>query len=194
MSKQPLTHWLWFDYETTGLYQGNTAPALLEMAAILLPFGELDPDKGTVLTNRVFKAQQGTWLTLDPFVQKMHTANGLWAAAVSAPSASTPTVSMYEVLHGLEAHDIKPRQCAPAGSGIAPFDLPLMREKMTKLYDYLYYTPYDMGAGRRMLSSIWGATEVDEPDTDPTHRALDDVLGQLAEARQYRTGYRLQRT
>lgn len=189
MSRHEPKWWLWFDFETTGLWTAaDEPPQLLEMAAVLLPFGELDFEKGEVLTDTVFKCAEHHLQAMDSFVVDMHVKNGLLDEV--RKSTTLPAQAELEVVRGLLEAGARKNEVALAGSGIAAFDVPLLRLYMFQLYDFVHYAPYDLGLGRRILNGLWSGLVGDAPGGDDSdHRALGDVKLQLAEAAWYRDNY-----
>lgn len=175
-----LTHWLWFDLETTGLWTDDGAPQILQIGGALLPFGDLDYPLWDFQYTLYFAPE---WVpTLNPYVIEMHTRSGLLAEAAASTLMNVGQLEAM-VLSKLEFYGVAPGNCAPAGSGIAPFDLPLLREHMPRLYRFLHYAPYDLGAGRRMLEALSTMDFADMPDHKGGHTALGDVRAQLEQAR-----------
>lgn len=195
-SREAPKWWLWFDFETTGLWNGpDEPPALLEMAAVLLPYGNLERQDATVLTNRVFSCRASTLQAMDTFVQDMHTRNGLLREVID--SSDLPEQSELDIVRALTVDfGAKRGEVCMAGSGIASFDVPLLRLNMFGLYNFLHYAPHDLGTGRRMLQDLWPDTDLSAApgsSDESNHRALDDVWLQLAEARWYRENFSLER-
>lgn len=186
-----LTHLLHLDLETTGLWTApNEPPMVLEMAALLMPFGSLDPADALSSLDMVFPCPESTLQAMVPFVADMHTHNGLLSEVRDSTNCFGD--AQQEVFAAFDLHDIDPAKVAMAGSGIAPFDVPLLRHWMFDLYSALHYAPYDLGTGRRTLTMLFGY----DPDTnyglpESNHRAMPDVLLQLAEARAIRDKWKL---
>lgn len=177
-----LTHWLWFDYETDGLWrEAHEPPALIEMAVALLPFGELLDEQIIWRKSWVFKLNEVRMRMMDKFVLDMHINNGLLFE--SQKSGLKPEYAQERILIKMQELGIGPGRCALAGSGIAPFDVPLMREYQFPLYQHMYYTPYDLGAGRRALGAVMNIDLSGMPDSTDGHRAMSDVMAQLKQAR-----------
>lgn len=185
-----LTHWLWFDYETTGLWKAaNHPPKIIQMAGILLPFDSLDLSDKLFEFDHVFNLYQHEAREMDRYVYGMHADSGLLDRAFT--SIRSPGETERWLLKKLRFHGIKPQSLAFAGTGIAPFDIPLMRHYMFDLYQYGYYATYDLGAGRRMMERIlhFRFAEKDMPDSSGGHTALEDVYAMLDQARWLRENY-----
>lgn len=177
------THWLWFDFETNGLWlEHEQPPQVLSFGAILLPFGELDSSQALWSGEFDFHLNPGAEAAWPDVVYKMHSVSGLIERCHR--SQLKPELIQFEMLSVLWENFIKRGECAMAGSGIAPFDVPLLRMVAPSLYSYLYYTPYDQGLGRRMLHGIldFDIHSSDMPDSSAGHTALADVQAQLRQA------------
>lgn len=171
---------LWFDYETTGLWTAaDEPPELLEMAAICLPYGEFNPANAVFSINRVFKCAAATIQSMNSFVIDMHVKNGLLQDVTAA--SRTPQQAEQEILAAFDDAEIAPKKVCAAGSGIAGFDMPLMRINQFELFEYLHYQAYDLGTAHRALRML--GVGIEAPWVDSIHRAYTDVLQQLEEAR-----------
>lgn len=115
---------------------------------------------------------------LHPVVQKMHTANGLWA-----------DVQNSKVLLSNVDYDISERiryfngsnHMALAGSGVAHFDRQFIKRDLPLTNERLTYWALDVGSARRIYTMLAGKTEW--PDDTKTHRALEDVYYHIEEMR-----------
>lgn len=167
---------LWLDLETTGLDVNHDR--ILEVAAVLTN-GDL---KVIESYHAVLKWPKETLeqLITEPEVWEMHSRNGLIDACVEA-SATLPDVSG-DLLRFLD--DYVDGQVILAGSGVAHFDLLWLREWLPRVAERLAYYTLDIGIVRRFLQIVVGLPEEDRPQVP--HRALDDVLLHIEEARAYR--------
>jgi len=181
-----LTHWLWFDYETTGLWTAPLeSPLLMQMGAMLLPFGSLDPDEALLTFEHEYRISRSVLERMDPVPYRMHQASGL--LELCTRSSKTPYDTECFLLNRFEDIGIAPKKLAFAGTGIAPFDMPLMRINMFRLYEFGHYAPYDLGTGRRAMQSMFGVTlPSTTPDSGNGHTALADVFAMLEQARYLR--------
>lgn len=199
---------VWLDLETTTSSVTEAHACILEVAAFttdmnLRPLGasfknvinpglsvkrtfinEYDlPDKYSVA-----EATDLVWKRMDPFVQNMHTVNGLWSEAVhSGASMLTADDAFSSWLH--QAGDGE--KVAIAGSGVSHFDLPWIKRFFPISAGYFEYYTYDVGNIRRFLRDLAGV-DVTFADTAgvsggdaKVHRAMDDALAHHAEARAY---------
>lgn len=179
----------WCDLETTGTDKdGDYSDVhLLEIAVILTDFA-LNPLKGYQAVIRI-TAEGAEALRHNDFVLNMHRTSGLLEESVKSPQAITMAQAEREVLEILDddAYII-------AGSGVAAFDHPFIKQKMPLLNAKLAYYPFDVGVVRRMSQILAG-----KPVVNPTlhsygeakeHRALADIKAHLAEGRSFMEYFR----
>lgn len=167
---------LWLDLETTGLDKSTTQ--IIELAACITkpvaPFERLDADAYHALV------QPESPFTVDDFVLRMHTVNGLWRDL-----QYEPTKLVGEVDRELEAfigRTVQGSKVTLAGSGVATFDFVLLHRLLPRTARRLTYFTLDTGVVRRYRQSI-GKLVDDERDS--THRAVDDVREALRAVREY---------
>lgn len=183
------TRLLWADLETTGSdVQGSYADVhLLEIAVIITDFA-LNPLKGYQAVIRITPAAAEA-LRHNDYVREMHRTSGLLEESVKSPQAITMEQAEREVVAILdeEAYII-------AGSGVAAFDHPFIKQKMPLLDAKLVYYPFDVGVVRRMSQILAG-----KPVVNPTlhsygeakeHRALADIKAHLDEGRSFMEYFR----
>lgn len=167
---------LWLDLETTGLDVNHDR--ILEVAAVLT-----DGDLRVIESyHAVLKWSEEALehLITEPEVWEMHSRNGLIDACTEA-SATLPDVSG-DLLRFLD--DYVDGKAILAGSGVAHFDLLWLREWLPRVAERLAYYTLDIGVVRRFLQIVVGLPDEDRPQVP--HRALNDVLLHIEEARAYR--------
>lgn len=189
----------WIDLETTGLAHHDP---ILEVACVLTD-PVMDHELGSyqavvdpglwvppLVEERVSRAEWWAWRERMPdVVVQMHGANGLLAdVETTLLDLHTATMNiqrmMAEQWHG---------QWRLAGSGVAAFDLHVLRLQMEPVAELFHYAPLDVGQVRRFLE--YGLRD-DLVPTELTldgnagshelHRAMADVRLHLAEGRHYR--------
>lgn len=179
MRKLP-EHILWVDLETTGSREGDT---IIEVGAVLTN-KQLDV-QGTF--SRVAYYPKAGIHFVDPFVQEMHTKNGLWNDCANQLPDLTIAAIDSEMARWLKYQARSSEHVALAGSGVSHFDRRYIKKEMPLTDALLTYWALDVGVVRRFLQ-LWGQEDkiptAGDSDTK-THRALDDALQHLEEAKHY---------
>lgn len=190
----------WTDFETTGLPNGNdfSGVHILEVAVVITNF-DLQPITGykevIAMTKTAAEAIQA-----NDYVKKMHTDNGLIAASVAAARSGEgrTTADVEGELLDLirENTTFDKGEFMIAGSGVAAYDHPLIKAKMPRLAKFLAYYPFDIGVQRRTALILSGNRELVNPtprsyqDGQKEHRAWDDVMAHIEEAKRWMEFYR----
>lgn len=168
---------LWTDLETTGTDENRDT--ILEIATIITTPDLVEIDRYTT----VIQQKAGWTDRMSPVVYEMHRANGLIREiargdGVSCVRAETGVIERMACYGG--KHDFM-----IAGSGVAHFDRRFLKAHMPELDSWLQYPALDVGSTRRQLEKWGGQDLVPKLNDAKTHRALDDVLLHLEEARHY---------
>lgn len=116
----------------------------------------------------------------DEVVRRMHTSNGLFADV--AASKIDLAEAQQQILSFLAEHRVLAKASPLCGSGIQ-FDRMFLEAQLPDLNAHLHYRNLDISAVKEFLKTI--STEF-EPVKRKSHRALDDILESVAEARTYR--------
>lgn len=167
----------WWDLETTG---NQPDSRILEVGIVLTDIRLNIIDKkqilhgGAIIDLRI--------LDVDPFVLKMHSDNGLWAELMDVDVRSAATVD--EEIHDWMWKANKGQQhIALAGSGVGHFDRQYIKRDYPRTNKLMTYWPLDVGVVRR-FGELAELTENPHEFTElKPHRALDDALLALYEAR-----------
>lgn len=178
MTTTPHHCFLWFDAETTGV-DPNTCE-ILEWAAVLAA-DDQGGDMSAIETfgGVLYHPGPGDDATIDPFVVKMHTQNGLWAeCAESLADVHDAELELIEIVEGLGAG---PRSVVLAGSTVA-FDWGFLRVHMPKFFEYLSHRCFDVST-LKMAERDWLGGKFKKAEA---HRALPDILESLAHAAEIR--------
>lgn len=170
------THIAWTDLETTGL----------------------DPDRhevlevGIVLTDcSLNEIAESSWLvrpkaldmlSLDPVVMNMHGSNGLFAEIIDEKPYTVDSID-WRIVDWL--NDQGAGQVALGGSGVSHFDVRWIRRHLPCFGRRLYRSTVDVGVIRRFVQHVVQRPELLLPQPTLNHRALDDAMAHLEEARHY---------
>lgn len=213
MGKRP-EYICWFDLETTQSDINAPSAFLLETGYVITDYKLNAVSSGSTVCNPVLpvrvrtyvdeydvggnvlpveEALEAVWGRMDPYVQKMHTANELWDAVKTSVYDTNDLDTWWNArlaeISGLE-HGQK--EFAMGGSGVGHFDSAWVKKWLPKTAKRFVYSPQDIGNIRRFLTDV---VEFDVSAADPaglsagdakTHRALDDARAHLAEAKYYR--------
>lgn len=177
------------DLETDGLPVHNdySMVNVLEIAVIVTDF-DLQPMAGMSTVIKLTKEAVAR-LKANEFVLNMHKANGLIkesaASTVTLAEAEAEVIAVFK-----EATTFDKGEFMIAGSGVASFDFPLIKQQMPELASWFAYYPFDMGIQRR-VTKILAGRDVVNPSNPTTgdgaaHRALNDVNWAIADAGKYR--------
>lgn len=189
MSRKVPSALVWVDIETPCLPKGNdfSGVPVMEIAGVITDF-DLMKFNGYHDTAKL-TSEHATALKATPEVLQMHKDSGL----ILDCSKSDKTLRDLEegMIELLNANSFEKGEYILAGSGVASFDFPLIKEKMPELASWFTYYTIDIGILRRaMYYASHGRTLV-KPVKESfkegykKHRALDDVLAHIAEAGQY---------
>lgn len=173
--------YLWLDYETSGL--DEQTGIILEAACVLTDdsLNEVARTEALIACPPGYADPQ-EWV--DPFVLKMHTESGLWAARAIAGDHMT-TIGQFDELICRRLMSNTADRYTMAGTGVGHFDLRWCKVHMPLTAGFLSYWTMDVGNVRRFLHDICGIQRSD--DVGPVaHRAMSDVEQSLAFARTWR--------
>lgn len=167
----------WWDLETTG---SGPDSQILETGIVLT-----DMRLNILGTKSILHSAPMLSLRLidvDPYVLGMHSENLLWDDLKKADVIS-PATADAEISDWLKMVNEGTQHIAFAGSGVAHFDRQFIARDYPRTNKLLTYWPLDIGVIRRM-------TELADIGSDPhaftslkPHRALDDALLAVKEAR-----------
>lgn len=188
------SHLVWIDLETTSIPTPHDE--VIDFSDVhVLEIGLIVTDTAMNI-HAVGGYQEVTKLTKaaadslrnTPEALAMHKENGLIQACV-AGSKSLADIDA-EIDDVLAETGIPKGMFAIAGSGVATFDLLVVRAKMPLLASWLTYYSYDWGIFRRLLKSAVGH-DVTNPHLasygdSKLHRAMADITAHLREAQGFR--------
>lgn len=172
----------WLDMETTGFADLHKKAVydhkVLEMALIAT-----DHDFNEIARlNLVIKHDLADVLPLcDDVVLEMHRKNGLFK------DVETATITMEEAeklaIQFLADNGIAQKASPLTGNGIH-FDREFLEVHMPLLNEYFHYRNLDISGVKEYINTLVPGLE---PEKVRSHRAMDDILESIAEAKHYRT-------
>lgn len=127
-------------------------------------------------------------------VMTMHTANGLlaeidglWERSQAGEAVPTLHDVETEIMGWIGSRNPGRSKLVMAGSGVANYDLHILRDRMPRLYEMFWYFSHDYGVLRRIGKTVNIAAPAEASDAGrKTHRSMDDTEQHLAEARWWR--------
>lgn len=171
----------WIDLETTGYTELHSQ---LIYKQLILEIGVLvtDDDFNVVAQhNIVVRHPVDEAIALcDENVRQMHTDNGLFGEVDKA--ATDLKAAEQQVIAFLIDNGVEPGKSPLCGNGIH-FDRMFMEAQLPELNAYLHYRNLDISAVKEFIKTL---SSDFEPPKRRSHRALDDILESVQEARTYR--------
>lgn len=186
----------WTDFETTGLPEGNdfSNVHILEVAVVVTNF-DLEPLAGYKEVVKLTRAGADA-LRGNEYVLNMHKNSGLLQASAKEATATEADVEQEIIKLFKEATTFDAGEFMIAGSGVAAFDHPLIKQRMPELAKWLAYYPFDIGVQRRVAQILGKGRQFINPvaksfqDGVKAHRAWDDVQAHIEEGRRWMEFYR----
>lgn len=169
---------LWCDLETTGL--NAQKDCILEIAMVVtdVSFTELDRYE------RVLHFPRHQIERLDPFIQKMHTENGLLEICDSIRAKPTEAISA-ELVNFIQRFWPDPKDKPILAGNSIHFDRGFIKAWFPIFDKMLHYRMLDVSAVKIMVQT-WGHKSMEFPKVDPPpHRALADIRASIAEMKHY---------
>lgn len=177
----PKQHLAWLDLETSGfteLFEKKVYEhKILEIALIVTDYKL----KEVARLNLVVHQDIPAVLPLcNDVVVKMHTANGLFVE--SGKSTLSLQEAEQKAIEFLIENEVGVKASPLCGNGIQ-FDRMFLEAQMPALNDHFHYRNMDISAMKEFIKTI---TPGLEPVKKRAHRAMDDILESLSEAKHYR--------
>jgi len=182
----------WGDIETLGL--NFKSDPIVEFGSLITSQKSL-----TLISRREWIICPPNWPerkeALPDAVRTMHEASGLIADLDALYETDGEIPTLYdvetEIMQFLASHRPGNGRVPLAGAGVANFDIHVIRAQMPRLTEMLSWWTYDVGHVRRLAALSGIRPPADEvSDAIKTHRALDDILMHLEEARWHMSLYR----
>ncbi len=174
---------LWVDLETTGL--NPRYDFILEMALVLT-----DADFNEIGRGHFLFSPTINFADVNEHVKEMHTKNGLWADVINKPTTMLETANR-QIMTWIndstqEANEAFSRinwdQIYLAGSSVH-FDVGFLREKRFAFVGEVSHRYFDVSVFRTAVK-LWSPSKLYTQNA--THRAMDDILDHIEEAKYYR--------
>lgn len=185
------THLVWVDLETNGGYQ-DTDVEIMEMYARITPieYSAWSETYGEFHKKYHLSVAGSDNLLRNSFVREMHLENGLLKEIYDMPGNRTAHAFLAtEFINWLRPYFKKGYLFQWAGSGIATFDIPLLKNLGVPSHSYkewFVYSVLDIGHVRRMLKMAGASPEVPRlKENSIPHRAKDDIDNIILEATAY---------
>lgn len=195
----------WLDLETTGTDENAPYAKVLEIGVVFTDLELQEKCRFQLAINPAYDAGEDldestlrdeldlVWERMDPFVQNMHTANGLWKDVQRSVVSTRRADEFFAQYLQQFKHTQNVKELKLAGSGVSWFDLQWIREFLPLSAAEFSRGPIDIGVVRRFLRDVVGydVTQADPEGTSgdhakKRHRALDDAKAHLQEAKFYR--------
>lgn len=178
----------WLDLETTGLDPNAPGAMILEWAYVLAA-DDVEGDFSVIdACSSPVKCDVDPD-SLNPFVKKMHTANGLLAEirlGEDLPTIEESDELLLGVCQGLTGQE-QPTGIVLAGSSVH-FDLDWVRVHMPRFASCLSHRVYDVSV-LKAFARTYGKAFPELPEAKGAHRAANDVLHSLEYAKLFRGGW-----
>ncbi len=163
----------WVDIETTGL-QPASANTILEIAIVITDGNLRAQHMGPSV---VINPGKSWWEVMDPYVQEMHTHNGLWEECMD--SSKHMGDAEYEILTFLKEFEDGTPGLIPLGGSTISFDRSYLETWMPDLNAHLHYRNIDVTSfketWRRWLPEVYARF----PEKIEAHRAQADIIESL---------------
>lgn len=172
-------HLAWIDLETTGSKVG-----LHEIVEVGLAVSEATPELGILDQQSwtVYPEREDLLLAMDSVVVDTHIKSGLLGDLLTMKYPKLNIKQADRAVREALKPYLENGKIPLAGSGVAHFDMRFIEKYMPETFSVLTYAPYDVGSMRRWFRLAGIQNDIDD---GKTHRALDDVITHMREAREY---------
>jgi len=181
---------LWLDFETNGLHDQGYPVHVLEVAAVVT---DADLHELAVFEPMVLRAPDEAYASMDEFVTRMHTDNGLLEESKRSPIVAHGADAELSAFVGdwFPAKEQANKDAAyqykgavVAGSSVGSFDLRVLSERFPLTRKRCSHRTYDISAVNEFAARM-GVESVNTAASAATsqHRALADIYDSIAKAK-----------
>lgn len=186
----PFQRLLWLDFETNGLHDRGYPVHVLEVAAVVT---DADLNELAVFEPMVLHAPDEVYQSMDDFVLKMHTNNGLLEASKMSSIIEHGADAELSAFVGewfpskddpaAKESDYQYKGAVVAGSSVGSFDLRVLSERFPLTRKRCSHRTYDISAVNEFTARL-DITTVNTAETasKSEHRALSDIRFSIAKA------------
>lgn len=169
----------WIDVESTGK-DPSDGSRLIQVACIITDGDLNEVSEGFEMKLYYSKDEVAEmYAVTDPYVQNMHTVNGLWNAL---PTEGVPAAEVEAKLLAELKRYIPEAGMAELGGNSITLDRNFLRAELPSVLDYLSYRSYDMSSVSKHYDDN---TDIPRFQKKLAHDALEDIRESIAEARYY---------
>lgn len=175
---------LWTDLETTGL--DKQRDFICEAAFVLT---DVEYNEYFTITQVLSIPGEGyKRIYASPVVHEMHVLSGLLDEMTLSPLTVTDLDELVAEEIAVAVPEEHRGKVRIGGSGVSHFDLDFVAKWLPSVRSWLDWRPLDVGQVEEWFA-LWGLPTYDEARPDEkgrkTHRALDDILFHIDEAKFY---------
>ncbi len=174
------------DLETTGL--SSSKDRILEIAVIVTDDRLEEIARFHRVTAEVFRVDLAD---VDPFVRKMHAANGLWGESIMAGETIEKADEdlfrfLWDHVPELSQPNVKKTDYPQLAGNTVSFDRNFLERWMPTSFKMLHYRNLDVSSLNEMAKRFWPAVWESRPrQGGAVHRAMPDIEESLRVARHY---------
>lgn len=193
IADDPFKRLLWLDFETNGLHDKGYEVHVLEVAAVVT---DAQLNELAVFEPLVLRAPDEAYESMDDFVIKMHTENGLLEAskrsAIIAHGADAELSAFVAEWfppkdQADKSADYQYKGAVVAGSSVGSFDLRVLSERFPLTRARCSHRTLDISAVNELTARMDIPTvNTAQSSSESEHRALSDIRYSIQKARALR--------